>query len=81
MLAKLLTKCVRCFIHTENNAPAAVSYLSFSLRPGRSPDRGRGLVEGSYEPISPPQGYSGLDKQEASMLQSQRREHELPEQR
>ncbi|XP_039506110.1 nuclear receptor corepressor 1 isoform X5 [Pimephales promelas] len=50
-------------------------------RPGRSPDRGRGLVEGSYEPISPPQGYSGLDKQEASMLQSQRREHEVPEQR
>ncbi|XP_051530915.1 nuclear receptor corepressor 1-like isoform X5 [Myxocyprinus asiaticus] len=48
-------------------------------RPGRSPDRGRGLE--SYEPISPPQGYSGLDKQEASVLQSQRREQDLPEQR
>ncbi|XP_051970895.1 nuclear receptor corepressor 1-like isoform X1 [Xyrauchen texanus] len=46
-------------------------------RPGRSPDRGRGLE--SYEPISPPQGYSGLDKQESSVLQ--RREQDVPEQR
>ncbi|XP_056602193.1 nuclear receptor corepressor 1 isoform X3 [Triplophysa dalaica] len=48
-------------------------------RPGRSPDRGRGLE--NYEPISPPQGYSGLDKQETSVQQSQRREQEHPEQR
>uniref|UniRef100_A0A8C1JSZ9 Nuclear receptor corepressor 1 n=1 Tax=Cyprinus carpio TaxID=7962 RepID=A0A8C1JSZ9_CYPCA len=48
-------------------------------RPGRSPDRGRGPE--NYEPISPPQGYSGLDKQEASVLQGQRREQDLPEQR
>nr|XP_055055975.1 nuclear receptor corepressor 1 isoform X2 [Misgurnus anguillicaudatus] len=48
-------------------------------RPGRSPDRGRGLE--NYEPISPPHGYSGMDKQETGVLQSQRREQELPEQR
>ncbi|TRZ01518.1 hypothetical protein DNTS_001918, partial [Danionella cerebrum] len=48
-------------------------------RPGRSPDRARGLD--GYEPISPPQGYSALEKQDASVLQSQRREQELPEQR
>ncbi|XP_026067048.1 nuclear receptor corepressor 1-like isoform X4 [Carassius auratus] len=48
-------------------------------RPGRSPDRGRGPE--SYEPISPPQGYSGLDKQDATVVQSQRREQDLPEQR
>lgn len=48
-------------------------------RPGRSPDRGRGPE--NYEPISPPQGYSGLDKQEATVVQSQRREQDLPEQR
>uniref|UniRef100_A0A671RQ42 Nuclear receptor corepressor 1-like n=1 Tax=Sinocyclocheilus anshuiensis TaxID=1608454 RepID=A0A671RQ42_9TELE len=48
-------------------------------RPGRSPDRGRGPE--NYEPISPPQGYSGLDKQEATVMQSQRREQDLPEQR
>lgn len=70
---------MRCFLRSENNVPAAASYPSVSLRPGRSPDRGRGPE--NYEPISPPQGYSGLDKQEASVLQSQRREQDLPEQR
>ncbi|XP_026106456.1 nuclear receptor corepressor 1 isoform X3 [Carassius auratus] len=48
-------------------------------RPGRSPDRGRGAE--NYEPISPPQGYSGSDKPEARVLQGQRREQDLPEQR
>lgn len=67
----------------HHQRPARVSPENSSdksrARPGRSPDRGRGLE--SYEPISPPQGYSGMDKQEASVLQSQRREQDLPEQR
>uniref|UniRef100_A0A3P9NJB4 Nuclear receptor corepressor 1 n=1 Tax=Poecilia reticulata TaxID=8081 RepID=A0A3P9NJB4_POERE len=33
-------------------------------RPGKSPDRGGRQME-NYEPISPPQGYQGMDKQEA----------------
>ncbi|XP_076131486.1 nuclear receptor corepressor 1 isoform X1 [Alosa pseudoharengus] len=50
-------------------------------RPGKSPERGGRPLE-SYEPISPPQSYS-MDKQEASaaLLQSQRREADMPEQR
>ncbi|KAJ8275774.1 hypothetical protein COCON_G00075260 [Conger conger] len=48
-------------------------------RPGKSPDRG-GPME-SYEPISPPQSYPGLDKQEAMLQQAQRREAEHTEQR
>ncbi|KAJ8275795.1 hypothetical protein COCON_G00075470 [Conger conger] len=47
-------------------------------RPGKSPDRG-GPME-SYEPISPPQSYPGLDKQEAMLQQAQRREAEHTEQ-
>ncbi|XP_041864022.1 nuclear receptor corepressor 1 isoform X2 [Melanotaenia boesemani] len=42
-------------------------------RPGKSPDRGGRPME-NYEPISPPQGYQGMDKQEAGGPPSQRRE-------
>ncbi|KAI1902904.1 hypothetical protein AGOR_G00021110 [Albula goreensis] len=49
-------------------------------RPGKSPERGGGGMD-SYEPISPPQSYPGLDKQEAMMQQAQRREADNVEQR
>uniref|UniRef100_A0A665TDM6 Nuclear receptor corepressor 1 n=1 Tax=Echeneis naucrates TaxID=173247 RepID=A0A665TDM6_ECHNA len=42
-------------------------------RPGKSPERGSRPME-NYEPISPPQSYQGLDKQEAGGPQPQRRE-------
>ncbi|XP_007545877.1 nuclear receptor corepressor 1 isoform X5 [Poecilia formosa] len=42
-------------------------------RPGKSPDRGSRQME-NYEPISPPQGYQGMDKQEAGGPPSQRRD-------
>lgn len=42
-------------------------------RPGKSPDRGGRQME-NYEPISPPQSYQGLDKQEGGVPPSQRRE-------
>uniref|UniRef100_A0A673BA37 Nuclear receptor corepressor 1 n=1 Tax=Sphaeramia orbicularis TaxID=375764 RepID=A0A673BA37_9TELE len=41
-------------------------------RPGKSPERGRPMD--SYEPISPPQSYQGLDKGEAGAPPPQRRE-------
>uniref|UniRef100_A0A8C6NNC8 Nuclear receptor corepressor 1 n=1 Tax=Nothobranchius furzeri TaxID=105023 RepID=A0A8C6NNC8_NOTFU len=41
-------------------------------RPGKSPERGRQME--NYEPISPPQVYQGMDKQEAGGVPSQRRE-------
>jgi nuclear receptor co-repressor 1 len=47
-------------------------------RPGESPERGGWPME-SYEPISPPQSYQGMDKQEAGGPPSQRREAENPE--
>ncbi|XP_071382038.1 nuclear receptor corepressor 1 isoform X1 [Centroberyx affinis] len=46
-------------------------------RPGKSPERGGRPME-NYEPISPPQSYQGMDKQEAP---PQRRETENPETR
>uniref|UniRef100_A0A4W6ETM5 Nuclear receptor corepressor 1 n=1 Tax=Lates calcarifer TaxID=8187 RepID=A0A4W6ETM5_LATCA len=36
-------------------------------RPGKSPDRGGRQME-NYEPISPPQSYQGMDKQEAGLV-------------
>uniref|UniRef100_A0AAQ5ZGZ4 N-CoR GPS2-interacting domain-containing protein n=1 Tax=Amphiprion ocellaris TaxID=80972 RepID=A0AAQ5ZGZ4_AMPOC len=36
-------------------------------RPGKSPERGGRPLE-TYEPISPPQSYQGMDKQETSIL-------------
>ncbi|XP_035383227.1 nuclear receptor corepressor 1 isoform X4 [Electrophorus electricus] len=68
-------------------APSRVSPENVSdktrTRPGKSPERSGGVsgrgVE-SYEPISPPQSYSGLDKLEGS-FQGQRRETDLTEQR
>uniref|UniRef100_A0A672GIR0 Nuclear receptor corepressor 1 n=1 Tax=Salarias fasciatus TaxID=181472 RepID=A0A672GIR0_SALFA len=42
-------------------------------RPGKSPDRGGRQME-NYEPISPPQSYQGLEKQEAAGAQAQRQE-------
>ncbi|KAK2816277.1 hypothetical protein Q7C36_022548 [Tachysurus vachellii] len=50
-------------------------------RPGKSPERAGGRAVESYEPISPPQNYSGLEKQENNLMQSQRREQDLAEQR
>ncbi|KAM9728714.1 nuclear receptor corepressor 1 isoform 4-T4 [Menidia menidia] len=42
-------------------------------RPGKSPDRGGRPME-NYEPISPPQGYQGMDKQDVGGPSAQRRE-------
>ncbi|XP_042355449.1 nuclear receptor corepressor 1-like [Plectropomus leopardus] len=42
-------------------------------RPGKSPDRGGRQME-NYEPISPPQSYQGMDKQETGGPPPQRRE-------
>lgn len=42
-------------------------------RPGKSPERGGRQME-NYEPISPPQCYQGMDKQEAGVPPPQRRE-------
>ncbi|KAM4545114.1 nuclear receptor corepressor 1 isoform 2-T2 [Odontesthes bonariensis] len=42
-------------------------------RPGKSPERGGRPME-NYEPISPPQGYQGMDKQDVGGPSSQRRE-------
>ncbi|KAI5615606.1 nuclear receptor corepressor 1 isoform X2 [Silurus asotus] len=50
-------------------------------RPGKSPERAGGRAVENYEPISPPQNYSGLEKQDSSLLQNQRREQDLAEQR
>ncbi|XP_023688841.2 nuclear receptor corepressor 1 isoform X1 [Paramormyrops kingsleyae] len=50
------------------------------LRPGKSPERGGAPLD-SYEPISPPQSYPGMEKQEAVMQPAQRREVESMEQR
>uniref|UniRef100_A0A8C4HW50 Nuclear receptor corepressor 1 n=1 Tax=Dicentrarchus labrax TaxID=13489 RepID=A0A8C4HW50_DICLA len=47
-------------------------------RPGKSPDRGGRQME-NYEPISPPQNYQGIDKQEAGGPPPQRREAENSE--
>ncbi|KAL4608779.1 nuclear receptor corepressor 1 [Arapaima gigas] len=49
-------------------------------RSGKSPERGGGALEG-YEPISPPQNYPSMEKQEAVIQQTQRREVENTEQR
>lgn len=49
--------------------------LWLSPRPGKSPERGSRQME-SYEPISPPQNYQGMDKQETGVPSSQRREAE-----
>ncbi|KAJ8280828.1 hypothetical protein GJAV_G00059550 [Gymnothorax javanicus] len=48
-------------------------------RPGRSPDQSGAALD-SYEPISPPQSYPALHKQEAAPQPSQRREDDPPEQ-
>uniref|UniRef100_A0A3Q3JTV4 Nuclear receptor corepressor 1 n=2 Tax=Monopterus albus TaxID=43700 RepID=A0A3Q3JTV4_MONAL len=42
-------------------------------RPGKSPERGGRPIE-NYEPISPPQSYQGMDKQDAGGPPLQRRE-------
>ncbi|XP_067350893.1 nuclear receptor corepressor 1 isoform X2 [Channa argus] len=42
-------------------------------RPGKSPEQGGRPME-NYEPISPPQSYQGMDKQETGGLPPQRRE-------
>ncbi|XP_077597171.1 nuclear receptor corepressor 1 isoform X1 [Stigmatopora nigra] len=42
-------------------------------RPGKSPERGGRQME-NYEPISPPQSYQGLEKQESGGAGTQRRE-------
>ncbi|XP_056140734.1 nuclear receptor corepressor 1 [Lampris incognitus] len=47
-------------------------------RPGKSPDRGGRPME-NYEPISPPQSYQGMDKQDAGGPPPQRRETDNPE--
>uniref|UniRef100_A0A8C9T7R4 Nuclear receptor corepressor 1 n=1 Tax=Scleropages formosus TaxID=113540 RepID=A0A8C9T7R4_SCLFO len=47
-------------------------------RPGKSPERGSGAIEG-YEPISPPQSYPNMEKQETVMQQAQRRDVESTE--
>lgn len=52
----------------------SVSLCSLS-RLGKSPERGGRQME-SYEPISPPQSYQGMDKQDASGAPPQRREAE-----
>ena len=52
--------------------------LSFLSRPGKSPDRGGRPVE-NYEPISPPQSYQGMDKQEAGGPPPQRRDPDTSE--
>uniref|UniRef100_A0A671YE40 Nuclear receptor corepressor 1 n=1 Tax=Sparus aurata TaxID=8175 RepID=A0A671YE40_SPAAU len=44
-------------------------------RPGKSPERGGRQME-NYEPISPPQSYQGMDKQEGGGPPPQRREAE-----
>ncbi|KAJ8257043.1 hypothetical protein COCON_G00191950 [Conger conger] len=48
-------------------------------RPGKSPDQSGASLD-SYEPISPPQSYAALDKQDAGPPQPQRREEDPPEQ-
>lgn len=50
-----------------------ICFLHSAFRPGKSPDRGGRQME-NYEPISPPQGYQGTDKQEAGGPPSQRRD-------
>uniref|UniRef100_A0A3B4YPA7 Nuclear receptor corepressor 1 n=1 Tax=Seriola lalandi dorsalis TaxID=1841481 RepID=A0A3B4YPA7_SERLL len=47
-------------------------------RPGKSPERGGRPME-NYEPISPPQSYQGMDKQDAAGPPPQRREAENSE--
>ncbi|XP_072230684.1 nuclear receptor corepressor 1 isoform X6 [Leuresthes tenuis] len=47
-------------------------------RPGKSPERGGRPME-NYEPISPPQGYHGMDKQDVGGPSSQRRESDNSE--
>ncbi|XP_051903662.1 nuclear receptor corepressor 1 isoform X1 [Hippocampus zosterae] len=47
-------------------------------RPGKSPERGGRQME-NYEPISPPQSYQGLEKQETGGPAPQRREAENSE--
>lgn len=49
-----------------------VSLFTLS-RPGKSPERGGRPME-NYEPISPPQSYQGMDKQDAGGPPPQRRE-------
>lgn len=48
-------------------------FFRVAFRPGKSPERGGRQME-NYEPISPPQGYQGMDKQEAGGPSSQRRD-------
>ncbi|KAI1893538.1 hypothetical protein AGOR_G00124760 [Albula goreensis] len=57
-----------------------VSDENTSDRPGKSPEQS-GVVPDGYEPISPPQTYTALDKQETAPQQPQRREEDPPEQR
>uniref|UniRef100_A0A3P8P022 Nuclear receptor corepressor 1 n=1 Tax=Astatotilapia calliptera TaxID=8154 RepID=A0A3P8P022_ASTCA len=47
-------------------------------RPGKSPERGGRPME-NYEPISPPQSYQGMDKQESGGPPPQRREGDSSE--
>lgn len=49
-----------------------ISLCSLS-RPGKSPERGGRQME-NYEPISPPQSYQGMDKQDAGGPPQQRRD-------
>ncbi|XP_069040617.1 nuclear receptor corepressor 1 isoform X9 [Lepisosteus oculatus] len=49
-------------------------------RSGKSPELGSVAMD-TYEPISPPQSYPSMDKQEAMLQQAQRREADNPEQR
>uniref|UniRef100_A0A3P9INF2 Nuclear receptor corepressor 1 n=1 Tax=Oryzias latipes TaxID=8090 RepID=A0A3P9INF2_ORYLA len=46
-------------------------------RPGKSPERGGRQME-SYEPISPPQGYQGMDKLEGGGPSAQRSDSRSP---
>ncbi|XP_076851752.1 nuclear receptor corepressor 1-like isoform X5 [Brachyhypopomus gauderio] len=69
---------------TSRVSPENTADKPRASRPGKSPDRtgvvgGRGME--SYEPISPPQSYPGLDKQEGGVLQGQRRDQDLSDQR
>lgn len=50
-------------------------FLCSLFRPGKSPDRSSRQIE-NYEPISPPQSYQGMDKQESGVPPTQRREAE-----
>lgn len=72
-----LTQPVDSEIISESNLSLIIRLTFVSRfspsRPGKSPERGGRQME-NYEPISPPQSYQGMDKQEASGPPPQRRE-------